>query len=418
MVHQPVLNQESLNQTTKAAECVCPNCGHQGLNSFFEVRQVPVHSCLMLASEQEALDFPVGDVVLAYCPSCGFVTNTEFDAKWSAYAPNYEDQQSYSPTFNQFALKLGNRLIDTYDLHGKKIIEIGCSKGDFLLMMCEQGNNSGVGIDPSVVPGRVNSEAAERVEFVKAYYSREHAKFEGDFICCRHTLEHIQPTQEFVQTVRDSTSGNLNTPVLFEIPDTIRVLKEAAFEDIYYEHCSYFTPGSLARLFRSCNFEVNDLYLDYGDQYLFIEATPTAVASSKVHPLEESVEETIQYIEQFKTLITKKLDWWRNQLNTWQQAGDKVVVWGSGSKCVSFLTTLNTIDKIQYVVDINPHRHGKFIPGVGKEIKSPEFLQDYAPDRIIIMNAIYRPEIEEMLEKMNVKAEVIALGDELKHIVH
>jgi len=80
---------------------------------------------------------------------------------------------------------------------------------------------------------------------------------------------------------------------------------------------------------------------------------------------------------------------------------------------VSFLTTLNTIDKIQYVVDINPHRHGKFIPGVGKEIKSPEFLQDYAPARIIIMNAIYRPEIEEMLEKRNVKAEVIALGDEL-----
>ena len=82
---------------------------------------------------------------------------------------------------------------------------------------------------------------------------------------------------------------------------------------------------------------------------------------------------------------------------------------GSGSKCVAFLTTLKTIDKIEYAVDINPHRHGKFIPGVGKEIMAPEFLKTYQPDKVIIMNAIYTQEISEMLEDMGVKAEVTAL---------
>jgi hypothetical protein len=405
-----------VNSDVQKSQYVCPNCGHQGLEHFFEVRQVPVHSCLMLSSEEEALNFPVGDVHLAYCSRCGFITNTEFDSKWSAYAPNYEDQQSYSPTFNRFALNLGKKLIEKYDLTGKKIIEIGCSKGDFLLMMCEQGNNSGVGIDPSVVPGRVNSKAAERVEFVPAYYSKEHASFKGDFICCRHTLEHIQPTQEFIQVVRDSVDGALDTPIFFEVPDTVRVLREAAFEDIYYEHCSYFTPGSLFRLFQNCNFEVRDLYLDYGNQYLFIEAKPVEAPSQEVPPLAESVDDTIRYIEQFKSLIHKKLDWWRNKLEIWHNNGDRVVVWGSGSKCVSFLTTLNTIDKIQYVIDINPHRQGKFIPGVGKQIQSPEFLKTYNPDRIIIMNSIYKPEIQEMLQSMQVDAELISLGDEIQHI--
>jgi hypothetical protein len=415
MVYQSIANQYDPTPAN-GENLTCPNCGHQGLTNFFEVRQVPVHSCLMLSNKQDALDFPVGDVVLACCPSCGFITNTEFDPKWSAYAPNYEDQQSYSPTFNKFALNLGERLIKKYDLYKKKIIEIGCSKGDFLLLMCEQGNNSGVGIDPSVVPGRVKSKAADRVEFVSSYYSSEHARYEGDFICCRHTLEHIKPTHEFIKIVRDSVENRLSTPIFFEIPDTIRVLKEAAFEDIYYEHCSYFTPGSLARLFRNCGFEVHDLYLDYGDQYLFIEAKPVMETSNSIHPLEETVEETIEYIEHFKSLITKKLDWWRKQLDTWQRSGEKVVVWGSGSKCVSFLTTLNTIDKIQYVVDINPHRHGKFIPGVAKEIKSPEFLREYAPDRIIVMNGIYRSEIKNMLDGMKVEADIMALGDELQYI--
>jgi hypothetical protein len=60
----------------------------------------------MLSTQEEALNFPCDDIALAYCEHCGFITNVEFDAKWSAYAPNYEDQQSFSPTFNKFALNL------------------------------------------------------------------------------------------------------------------------------------------------------------------------------------------------------------------------------------------------------------------------------------------------------------------------
>lgn len=386
----------------------CPNCGHDELAIFYEVRDVPVHSCLMMSSEEEATNFPSGDVVLGFCDRCGFITNTQFDRKWSAYAPNYEDQQSYSPTFNKFSLKLANHLIDKYDLHNKDIIEIGCSKGDFLLLLCELGNNRGVGIDPSVVPGRVVSEAAERVTFIQDYYSEKHAEYVGDFICCRHTLEHIQPTSEFIKTVRKSI-GDRNTVVVFEIPDNTRVLKEQAFEDIYYEHCSYFSPGTLARLFRDSGFEVTDLYCEYGDQYLLIEARPISMPSQDIHPFEENVDDVAADVQLFTEKIAGKLEYWKQYLDDAQANQEKVVVWGSGSKCVAFLTTLKTIDKIEYAVDINPHRHGKFIPGVGKEIMAPEFLKTYQPDKVIVMNAIYQQEISDMLDEMGVKTEVVAL---------
>ncbi|NEO66210.1 MAG: SAM-dependent methyltransferase, partial [Moorea sp. SIO4G2] len=99
----------------------------------------------------------------------------------------------------------------------------------------------------------------------------------------------------------------------------------------------------------------------------------------------------------------------RQHLEQIHAQGKRVVVWGSGSKCVAFLTTLDTTDKIEYVVDINPHRHGKFIPGVGKQIMAPEFLKEYKPDQVIVMNSIYCYEIQQMLDKMGVTTEVISL---------
>ncbi len=409
MVQQHSNSLLSSEKTRFLADKACPNCGSIGLSIFYEVKDVPVHSCLMLSSAEDALDFPSGDVVLGFCDTCGFITNTEFDSKWSAYAPNYEDQQSFSPTFNRFAKELAQKLIDKYDLHNKSIVEIGCSKGDFLHLLCELGNNTGVGIDPSAVPGRVSSSAADRVTLIQDYYSEKYAEYVGDFICCRHTLEHIQPTAEFVRTVRKSI-GDRDVAVVFEIPDTVRVLKEIAFEDIYYEHCSYFTPGSLARLFRSCGFEITDLYRAYGDQYLLVDAKPIAApADGNIQPIEDSPEQIAKDVQHYIDQIDSTLGSWRDRLTTAQKENKKTVVWGSGSKCVAFLTTLDTIDKIQYVVDINPHRHGKFIPGVGKQIMSPEFLKEYQPDQVIVMNEIYCDEIGAMLDEMGVKTELVAL---------
>ncbi len=335
---------------------ICPNCGHHGLSVFYEIRQVPVHNCLMLSSRREALDFPCGDVILGFCNHCAFITNLAFDPKWSAYAPNYEDQQSFSETFNSFARGLAQRLVDRYGLRDKDILEIGCSKGDFLLLLCELGNNRGVGIDPSALPGRVSSTAANRVRFIQDYYAEHHADDVGDFLCCRHTLEHISPTAEFLGTVRRSIGNRHDVMIFFEIPDTTRVLKDVAFEDIYYEHCSYFTPGSLARLFRASGFDIVDLYRDYGDQYLLIEARPASTPTTQVHALEETIAQTAQDVQWFTAQIQNTLTHWQQHLQRAHERGKRVVVWGSGSKCVSFLTTLNTVDMVEYVVDINPHR--------------------------------------------------------------
>ena len=392
-----------------SSDCVCQNCGAQAMSTFYEVRNVPVHTCLMMSTRQEALRFPKGEIVLGFCEECGLISNVAFDSSAVDYSSIYEDQQCFSSTFNAFAQDLANRLIEKYNLHNKDVLEIGCGKGDFLALLCELGNNRGLGIDPAYVKGRVNSKSSDRVTFIQDYYSERYANYHGDLVCCRHTLEHIHNTAGFVSSMRRAIGNRLDTIVFFEVPDITRVLRELAFWDIYYEHCSYFSPGSLARLFRSCQFDIIDLSRDFDDQYLLIEARPVSEASDRVHELEESLEEIAKYVKYFSTHCHEKLDQWKNHLQQIHGDERRAVVWGSGSKCVSFMTTLGVKDEIEYVIDVNPYRHGKFLPGVGKKIMPPEFLRKYKPDVTIVMNQIYCDEIRQMLDDMGVTTEVISV---------
>jgi len=392
-----------------SSDYVCHNCGGQTISIFYEARDAPVHSCLMMPTQQQALNFPRGDIFLGFCEKCGFISNVAFDPSVQDYSSIYEDQQCFSSTFNTFAQDLANRLIQKYNLHDKDILEIGCGKGDFLTLLCELGNNRGVGIDPAYVKGRIHSKASDRVTFIKDYYSDRYANYHGDLICCRHTLEHIPNTAEFLSSVRRAIGNRLDTVVFFELPDVTRILRELAFWDIYHEHCSYFSPGSLARLFRSCQFDIIDLSKDFDDQYILIEAKPVNRKAEKVHELEESVKEMAKDVNYFSTHCREKLDQWKKRLNKLYADGKRVVVWGSGSKCVSFMTTLGVKDEIAYVIDINPFRHGKYIPGVGKKVMSPEILRKYKPDVVIVMNRIYHDEIRQMLDDMDLTPEVMSL---------
>jgi hypothetical protein len=84
-------------------------------------------------------------------------------------------------------------------------------------------------------------------------------------------------------------------------------------------------------------------------------------------------------------------------------------VWGSGSKGVAFLTALKLNGSIEYVVDINPFRQGKFMAGTGQEIVGPKFLEQYQPDVAIAMNPIYQNEIQADLRGRGLQTDVLTV---------
>ncbi len=64
----------------------CQACGSAELESFYELRDVPAHSCLLLPTRPEALAFPRGDIELVFCHDCGFIGNVRFDIGLNQYS--------------------------------------------------------------------------------------------------------------------------------------------------------------------------------------------------------------------------------------------------------------------------------------------------------------------------------------------
>lgn len=389
----------------------CPACASTVTRSFYRGGEVPVHSCLLVSDERTALDFPCGRLNLALCESCGFIYNSVFDPAHNAYSSDYEETQVFSPRFRKFITDLARHWVARYDLTGKRVIEIGCGKGEFLVEMIRAGVASGVGVDPGVHRERIPDDVSGRTTWATGLFPRDFRELDADAVVCRHTLEHIGPVAEWLRSVREAIGDRTGTVVLFELPDVRRVLDEGAFWDVYYEHCSYFSAGSLARLFRRTGFEVLDLWRAYDEQYLIIEARQaTAATYSRQFPLEGDRRAVAEAADRFAAAHERMIGRWRSRLRRLATSGGRSVIWGAGSKGVAFLAALgHEASLVAAAVDINPFKQEKYMAGSGHRIIAPKELTRLQPDLVIAMNPVYLAEIRDELTDLGVEASLEAV---------
>ena len=386
----------------------CPACSCMGAESFYDLKGVPIDGATVFNDQQSARNSACGDISLCLCENCGYIFNKVFDESVFNNQGSYQDQQGYSPAFQKYAEQLSNDLIAKYHLNEKVIVEIGCGKGDFLKLLVEKGNNTGIGIDPKSTHAGPSKDNI-RLRFLKEHYAAAHKRLMPDFICCRHTLEHVNNPLEFIRTLRRAITSNHSPDIFFELPDMTRILDEAAFWDIYYEHCGYYCPESLRGLFLRCGFLVSSVNSTYHKQHLVLHAAPGP--ASQMENIDDSARSrTIRdLVLRFNRQIEKKAFFWNNLTADAADNQKRIVIWGSGSKCVGFFSLLNAAAHIEYIVDINPHRHGTYLPRFAKKIVAPSFLTQYKPDIVIIMNPVYEEEISFSLNDMRLNPKIYCL---------
>jgi hypothetical protein len=373
----------------------CPVCLSTDLQIILEFRETPVHCGLLLSEREQALRVAKGDISLALCNTCTHIFNLVFDPELMQYGEPYDNSLHFSPIFQSYIDALIERLVKQYRLYGKDIIEIGSGRGDFIKQLCERGNSRGLGFDPGFELNENNGDNSGEVRLIKDYFSEQYAAYPADLICCRQTLEHINQPREFIQMIRRSIGDRLETILFLEVPNFLPALREGKVWTIIYEHYSYFNKTSLAHLLNDCGFEVIRLDEGFEDQFLSIEAKPVDGSNSYVQETSPS------FRMKFHDLANKFAEGYLADASTWKEvlskafaSDEKVVIWGAGARCMSFLNMLQIKNEIRYVVDINPRKHGMFIAGTGQQIVPVEFLSDYRPDRVLLMNPIYKNEIE------------------------
>ncbi|UCF18338.1 MAG: methyltransferase domain-containing protein [Gemmatimonadota bacterium] len=387
----------------------CPVCEHEELAPVLEVESAPVFCNLLFPNRHEALRAARGTIRLTFCRTCGHLFNSAFEPDRLHYTQSYENSLHYSPRFQEYARSLTERLIAKYDLHDKNVVEIGCGKGDFLELICKLGPNRGTGFDPSYekTPPLAGA-AAQPFQVVQDLYSNKYLDIPADLIVCRHVLEHIARPRPFIDTIRRAIANNPQAAAYFEVPNAMYTIEQLGIWDLIYEHPGYFSKPSLSHLFSSC--QLNPVLIEeaFGGQYLCLEA----VSQDRTHPSTSAnssgeLENAMLNLERFAELHRQKIEYWDSRLKDFRDAERRVVVWGAGSKGVTFLNTVALAESIGYVVDINPRKQGMYTPGTGQPIVAPDLLKEYKPDVILVMNPIYCEEIRALSDRMSLQTEIV-----------
>ncbi len=317
-------------------------CVGAAVRTFMEIRGVPVFCNVLAPTRAEALAAATGDIELTLCSDCGHVFNAAFDAAKLEYNPAYENSLHFSPHFSRYAEDLAHRLIDTYGIREKDVIDVGCGRGDFLSLLCKAGNNRGYGFDKSYAPSDHGPAASANPTFIRDFYGAQYANYPCDLLCCRHVLEHIEQPDAFIAGIRRTLDAKKGAVVFFEVPNAAYTLRDLGIWDLIYEHCSYFSDASLHRLFSRNGFTIRRISELYDGQFIGIECTTgpreTTPSAMDAHAVKESV-------ERFPDRYHRKLDHWRGVVDDLQRNGMRAVIWGGGSKGVTFLKSAEAVGR-------------------------------------------------------------------------
>lgn len=373
----------------------CPVCGCREQREIFTWENMPVFCNVLYETRNESLGAERAPMRLVCCSHCGFIHNAAFEPERIRYDPHYGNPLSASAHFRQYATGVAEELVRKYGIYGREIIEIGCGDGYFLKLMCGMGRNQGIGFDPSHdARGASADHDASGVRIVADTYSRRYGRYRPAMVCCRHVLEHIDNPLAFLRELRETLDEQKGCIVFFEVPDARHTFLRGAIWDILYEHCNYFTGESLERVFKAAGFDVLQIDERYDGQYLTLEARPASMAEGDQTDAAVGAVGMLNPVADFQSRFRNAVDSWRARIGGWRQEGRRVVIWGAGTKGVTFLNVLGlAYDRLEYAVDMHPAKQGKFVPGTGQKILTLQSLAAYQPDTIVVMNPLYMREI-------------------------
>jgi hypothetical protein len=379
----------------------CPLCSSRVGPPCLVRESVPAclnRPCLTLEAARSA---PAGRFEFSFCEQCEFGFDRSFDSSLAVYDNEYENEQSHSPAFQEHLDYVIQRAIAARGAGRGDIVEIGCGQGAFLRRFAARIGNeaSFLGIDPCYRSGHEPGEGIRYARAILSDMADPELPRNVSLAYSRHVIEHVPNPTEFLRQWIQRGLVRAGTPILIETPSLEWILTTGAFTDLVYEHCNYFSETALRRTLTLAGFQVRSLESAFGGQYFLVHAQGVdSEAEARPAPMGLA-----RLVSEFGAMEKNMRCIWENRLHTAASKGP-VAVWGAGAKGVSFVTMLDEDRRLVHcIIDLNPAKHGRFVPVSGHPILSFEDALRGGVATVIVMNPNYASEIRQLIGgRMNV----------------
>lgn len=383
----------------------CPACGGASREPVLRLPDLPV-DLNSQRSPSDAASAARGPIDLVICCTCAHIYNRAFDPALITYSTAYENTLHYSAEFRAFAEALADRLVADHGLAGRTVVEVGCGPGHFLSMLCERGVASGLGFDPSYDRDRLGAPHHPAV-LVRREVLRAGSGLSADLAVSQHVLEHLEEPLALLGVMRE-VAGRRGR-VYSEVPNGELMIDQAAVWDVLYEHVSYFTPISLQAALTGSGLKPTAVGSAFGDQFLWADAA--WVDAEPERPPGGQIEALVERSRAFGLAATASIEAAGTDLGRYRRKGP-VVVWGAGTKGMTFLNLVPGTEEVSAVVDINPRKRGHGVPGTSHAITGPEGLRGIGTATVLIANPMYGPEIARQVAELGLDATIVPLWGE------
>lgn len=366
----------------------CIACGHSlPETALFTLKQAPASAQDIPDREKVEEDHGV-DLPLYQCSCCGLV---QFDCQPVSYYRDVIRAGGYSTTMTELRRKQYRHLIDTWHLNGKKFIEVGCGRGEFLKVLTEF---------PVEVYGMEHREALVE-EAVKAGLSvwREFPEtadqqFQNgpfDVFLSFNFLEHQPDPAGMLRCIYNNLEDD--GMGLLTVPSFEYIMDHSSYYELIRDHIAYYTFDTLTSLLERTGFVVEEAEVINRD---------TLAVIVRKRPQMETGNLLDCYVN-----LRREMDTYMKYLDAWKK---KAAIWGASHQGFTLAATTCLGKKAEYIIDSAPFKQGKFAPASHLPIVAPSYFEEHPVDAVIITAPGYTDEIAALIrEKFGPEVEIRAM---------
>lgn len=387
----------------------CRHCGADASLPFIDLGGAPPSNAYLTTNTLRAPEkyFPLRVLV---CTGCWLVQTEDYAGADELFAADYAYFSSFSITWLEHAERYVTEMVERFDLSATShVVEVAANDG-YLLQYVKARDIPCLGIEPTAGTAGAAREKGIAVveEFFGVRLARELASQgrQADLTAANNVLAHVPDINDFVGgfSILLKPTG----VATFEFPHLLRLVAENQFDTIYHEHYSYLSLSTVNRIFERNGlhvFDVEELPTHGGSLRVFAQRRDSSDREVSIRVREMLMREAVAGImtPEFYAGFQAKADRVKNDLLAFlietNRAGKKVSAYGAAAKGNTLLNYGGVRpDLLPWVVDRNPAKQGKYLPGSRIPIVDESRLREARPDFVVILPWNLREEVMAQLE--------------------